>query len=256
MRFIAVDLEATCWLEADDPELSAAQAEESEIIEIGAVMLDDALLPVSEFQRFIRPVRHPHLSRFCTELTSITQADVEAAELFSSVYEAFVSWMDGTEGVGLVSWSRYDHNQLVTESEAAGLPMPSWTPIDAKEEFTAWARGHTGRRLRFGLSRALTHLDIPVTGTAHRGIDDARSLVSVFQHIRDPDHRSPNATRALEMLNERHPRPANVGHIRSRWSDAKTWYPRTSRELTRLGLAEDVGQGRGLQLTERGLSLV
>ncbi len=252
MRFIVVDLEATCWSEADDPELSARQAEESEIIEIGAVMLDGAMEPALEFQCFVRPVRHPVLSAFCTRLTSITQPDVDSSEHFAQAYERFVEWMGGSDGVGLVSWSRFDHNQLVSESAAAGLSMPSWTPIDAKEEFTAWARGHTGRRLRYGQSRAMNHLGIPLVGTAHRGIDDARSLVSIFQHLRDPENRSPNASRALEVLVERDPRPANVGHFRSRWPDARSWYPRASRELIRLGLAEDAGLGRGLKLTEQG----
>ncbi len=255
MRFIVVDLEATCWSESEDPALSVRQSEASEIIEIGAVMLDEALQPAGEFQRFVRPVRHPTLSAFCTRLTSIVQADVDAAEPFSEVYRDFVEWMCGTEGVGLISWSRFDHNQLVSEAEAAGLPMPSWTPLDAKEEFTAWVCGHTGRRLRCGQRQALRHLGLPIAGVEHRGIDDARGLVSIVQHLRDPAHRSPNARRALEVLAERDPRPANVGHLRARWPDAKRWYPRTARELIRLGLAVDAGQGRGLQLTARGRGL-
>ncbi|MDG1480076.1 MAG: exonuclease domain-containing protein [Myxococcota bacterium] len=255
MRFIVVDLEATCWSESEDPVLSARQAEESEIIEIGAVMLNESLQPAGEFQRFVRPVLHPKLSAFCTRLTSITQADVDASAPLSEAYLALVDWMGGTEGVGLVSWSRFDHNQLVAEAAAASLPMPSWTPIDAKEEFTAWVRGHTGRRLRCGQRQALRHLDIPISGTEHRGIDDARGLVAVFQHLRDPMHRSSNASRALEVLAERDPRPANVGHLRARWPDAKRWYPRTARELIRLGLAVDAGLGRGLRLTARGRGL-
>jgi 3'-5' exoribonuclease 1 len=256
MSFVVVDLEATCWSARTQPEKHAVQGAESEIIEIGAVRLDGGLRPVAEFQRFIRPVRHPRLSDFCTQLTHITQAQVDAADRFPVVYSALLDWMGSPAGVVLVSWGAYDHDQLVLEALAAGLPQPGWTSLDAREEFIDWARGHTGQRLRFGLGRALLHVGIAAVGTAHRGIDDARNLAQLFGHIRDPRHRSPDASRVLEVLHERHPRPANLGHLRARWPDAKTWFPRTSRELVRLGLALDAGQGRGLRLTEQGLSLV
>ena len=256
MRFVVVDLEATCWSEDSQPELYAQQSEVSEIIEIGAVMLDDHLESTKEFQRFVRPVRRPVLSEFCTLLTSITQSEVEAAALFADVYRDFIAWMGGSEGVTLISWGRYDHNQLVREATAAGLPMPSWTPLNAKDEFTAWARAHTGRRLRYGMARAMAHLELPFTGTAHRGIDDARNLVRLFQTIRSPEGLSANASRFLEVLAERHPKPAHLGHLRARWPDAKSWFPQASQELIRLRLAVDAGQGRGLSLTERGLSMV
>jgi len=255
MRFVVVDLEATCWSEERQPALYAQQSEVSEIIEIGAVMLDDELQPVAEFQRFVRPVRSPILSDFCTSLTSISQDDVDRAARFVSVYEAFLAWMEGSEGVALVSWGRYDHNQLVREATAAGLPMPAWTPINAKEEFTAWVRAHTGRRLRYGMARAMAHLELPFLGTAHRGIDDARNLVRVFQILRSLEHRSANACRALEVLTARHPQPTHLGHLRARWPDAKSWFPRTRQELIRLRLVVDAGQGRGLSLTERGVRL-
>lgn len=54
---LVVDLEATC---CDDRSISRRQME---IIEIGAVLLDlrDRRV-ISEFQRFVRPVRHPQLT--------------------------------------------------------------------------------------------------------------------------------------------------------------------------------------------------
>ncbi|MEN9576703.1 MAG: hypothetical protein RL514_4558 [Verrucomicrobiota bacterium] len=51
-----------------------------EIIEIGAVAVraEDGV-PLAEFQSFVRPVRHPRLTPFCTQLTSIQQTDVDGA---------------------------------------------------------------------------------------------------------------------------------------------------------------------------------
>ena len=78
--YLVVDLEATC------DERGRLPREEMETIEIGAVLIDGALLMKSgalesrgEFQCFIRPIRHPVLSEFCRQLTSIRQEDVDQA---------------------------------------------------------------------------------------------------------------------------------------------------------------------------------
>ncbi len=71
MRYVIVDLEATCW------QTGTSQARQ-EIIEIGAVMLlsSEARSP-SEFAEFVRPVVEPELSDFCIRLTGITQQEVD-----------------------------------------------------------------------------------------------------------------------------------------------------------------------------------
>ena len=84
MRYLIVDLEATCW------EKNKEQLQKWKTIEIGAVMLPDSLeLPAPDYQRFIRPFVHPILSEFCTQLTSITQADVDSAAFFQTVFPDF-----------------------------------------------------------------------------------------------------------------------------------------------------------------------
>ena len=71
MNYIIVDLEATCWENRSDGK--------NEIIEIGAVKVNDDQEIVSEYQQFVKPLKNPILSEFCKELTSIQQTDVENA---------------------------------------------------------------------------------------------------------------------------------------------------------------------------------
>src|SRR6516165_6304656 len=86
--YLIVDLEATC---SND---GAVPRHEMEIIEIGAVMQNSRTFEVeSEFRTFVRPVRHPELTAFCTELTGITQKDVAAAPGFREALEATKKWM-------------------------------------------------------------------------------------------------------------------------------------------------------------------
>ncbi len=75
--FLVFDLAATCDDNGADPRA------EMEIIEIGAALVDGcALQPLHAFQTFVRPVRHPRLTWFCTGLTSIAQADIDSAPGF------------------------------------------------------------------------------------------------------------------------------------------------------------------------------
>jgi hypothetical protein len=75
--YLVIDLEATCDAERPMPR------NETEIIEIGALLCDgQTLCPEAEFQTFVRPVRHPRLTPFCVELTTIRQSDVDGAPTF------------------------------------------------------------------------------------------------------------------------------------------------------------------------------
>jgi len=60
-KYLIVDLEATC---SNDNSIERAHME---IIEIGAVMIQGQTLEViDEFQTFIKPVRTPKLTAFCS----------------------------------------------------------------------------------------------------------------------------------------------------------------------------------------------
>ena len=75
MRYIIVDLEATCWEGMRSPDM--------ETIEVGAVALAGPAGPVEgEFGAFVHPVVRPALSDFCRRLTYIHQEDVDEADLF------------------------------------------------------------------------------------------------------------------------------------------------------------------------------
>ncbi|MEZ4242083.1 MAG: 3'-5' exonuclease, partial [Myxococcota bacterium] len=108
-RWVVVDVEATCWHAEEHPALAADQGNETEVIEIGAVRLDPVGAPLGEpFLARIRPRRHPQLSAFCTALTGLTQADVDAAARFPAVLAALFDWAGGDEGLVLAAWGGFD----------------------------------------------------------------------------------------------------------------------------------------------------
>lgn len=84
-----------------------------ETIEFGGVLvrLSD-LAAVDERSWFIKPRLHP-TSEFCTELTSITQADVDDRVTFEELAELVSAWpAPHTERLGWGSWGNYDRRRL------------------------------------------------------------------------------------------------------------------------------------------------
>lgn len=168
--YLVVDLEATC----DDQ--GAVPRDESEIIEIGAVLVDGITLrSVGEFQAFVRPVVHPTLTKFCTELTTITQADVAAAPGFVEVARRLAAFGEGTV---FCSWGDYDRNQLAADARRHGIASPLGPRhINVKAELARV----TGDRKR-GNREALARIGLEATGTHHRGIDDARNIARLLPY--------------------------------------------------------------------------
>lgn len=177
-HYLVVDLEATCNNDGSFPR------HEMEIIEIGAVMVEAASLePVAEFQTFVRPQRHPRLTDFCRELTSIAQSDVDAAPPFPEVLKKFVDWAAGFAEPLFCSWGDYDRKQLQRDCAFHNVAYPrELGHLNLKNRFAE----RTGIRRRLGLAEALKRSGLQFSGTHHRGIDDARNIARLLPQLVDP----------------------------------------------------------------------
>lgn len=186
---IVVDLEATC-----DP--SPQDAALMETIEIGAVRLvPERWQRSDEFQTFVRPTVRPTLSAFCTELTSIAQADVDGAPYFAEAFGQFLDWV-GDGPCVLASWGNYDVGQFARDCRRRGLAWPPTQFTGHLNVKVAFAKAYCTKRC--GLGAAMQLAGESFVGRAHRGINDARAIATLLPLIaaRDPDAlalRSPHA---------------------------------------------------------------
>ena len=174
MRFLIVDLEATCWKSGSVPS-------KMETIEIGAVMLEsENEPPTGEFTRFVRPVTNPVLSEFCVQLTSIVQSDVDAAETFSTVLRALGTWASPAQPLTWCSWGVYDLKQLRSDCRRHGIEFPNWLRrhVNLKQEFAALTDGKPRT-----MKEALRAMSFPLEGRHHRGIDNARNIAKLADWI-------------------------------------------------------------------------
>ncbi|WP_412846829.1 exonuclease domain-containing protein [Brevibacillus sp. 179-C9.3 HS] len=118
------------------------------------------------------------LSDFCKQLTSISQEEVDQAPTFGKAIRNFKNW-NGSD-YRLVSWGFYDKKQLKMDCEL-------------HKESSTWIRNHMSLKHKHGkmigvergvgMGKALQMLQIPLEGTHHRGIDDARNIAKIFAAI-------------------------------------------------------------------------
>lgn len=176
MNYIIFDLEATCW-END-------RSKVNEIIEIGAVKLNENLEIIDTFSMFVKPTINPLLSEFCKILTSIHQEDVDKALIFSDAIKNFEKWilLSGNDAL-LLSWGYYDKNQILKESlekKYSGkiIKILEEKHFSLKHQFAKIRRERT-----CGMARALEKLNLPLEGVHHRGIDDAKNITRIFKIV-------------------------------------------------------------------------
>lgn len=171
-RIVVLDLEATC----DSP----VQTDPMEIIEIGAVVLDPATWTVvAEFQQHVRPVVHPALTAFCTTLTGIGQATVDAAPTFAQACTAFERWLASKAApvAWWGSWGRWDLDALAEDAQRHGIaaPLAGVPHVNLRALHNEM---HGGRRIP--LKGAVAKARLAFQGHHHCGLDDARMTALVM----------------------------------------------------------------------------
>jgi len=152
---------------------------EHETIEIGAVLVDKATLKAAkEFDTFVKPVKHPELTDFCTQLTSISQADVDSAPLFPQAIAALKDFI-GDRDVRFCTWGYYDKKQLEQDAIFHKVKLPKMGKhCNIKALFA-----EKQEIKPFGMEEALDRVGVSLEGTHHRGIEDVRNMVRLLPWI-------------------------------------------------------------------------
>ena len=187
-----------------------------EIIEFPVVLLDcrTGALTGEVFQSYVRPTENATLSSFCTELTGIAQASVDAAPTLPEVLEALDAWLrarglvgaadaaDGASTSFALATDGWDLRHFLDEEcTRKGIAKPAYLDewCDLSKEFdrrrkldsekVAKARGtrrksSSGKyKRRTNLAAMMRHHGLVFEGRPHSGIDDATNIARVAAAI-------------------------------------------------------------------------
>ena len=171
MNYIIFDLE---WNQGPEEEQSVG-----EIVEIGAVKLDDRFETVDELRLYVKPFLYPKLHNRIAALTGIRQQDLQTQGLpFPEAYARFADWC-GEECVWM-TWSTSDlpillDNLLLHGLDASDLP-------DYCDLQRIFSREIMRSNTQYSLDTALAILK-EKGDTAHDALHDARNTAKVCRHL-------------------------------------------------------------------------
>jgi inhibitor of KinA sporulation pathway (predicted exonuclease) len=176
---LVLDFESTC---NDDDNFGP-----QEIIEFPVVAFNlDTLKVDYEFHRYVTPVIHPILTKFCTELTGITQEMInEQGAPFQQVLDEFHSWMD-TNKLWDTDYCFLTHGDWDLQT----MMVEQCSLIFLKERpqhFSRWINIKDEFINHFNIPKAgtiiemLHHLGLKFEGKLHSGIDDTRNITRIVK---------------------------------------------------------------------------
>lgn len=172
MNYIIYDLEATCWL-------GRPPKGYNEIIEIGAIRINEFGETMSVFESFVKPTINPVLSGFCKKLTSITQDQVNTARKFDKVIEEFFEWsgIADEEDFYVCSWGQNDKNLFANDCDLHRIET-GWLSqyVNLKGQYDQMKGGI----VKGNLKKIVIREGYEFTGVAHRAISDAENLAKIF----------------------------------------------------------------------------
>jgi inhibitor of KinA sporulation pathway (predicted exonuclease) len=168
-----VDVEATCWARNQPP------GAVSEIIEIGLTVVDLTTAErLARHRILVRPARST-VSEFCTELTGLTQHEVDGGVSFAEACRLLAAEHHAGSRPW-ASWGDYDRNQFTRQCRDTRTPYPFGRHhTNAKAAFTE----AYGLRKRPGMAQALEFAGRRLEGRHHRGEDDAWNIAGLVLHL-------------------------------------------------------------------------
>ena len=170
-KIVVVDIEATCW----EPNLPPP-GQQGEIIEIGVCLLDVGSGALSGKRSIlVRPERST-VSAFCTQLTTLTQEQVDGGVSFAEACAILERGYRSRERVW-ASWGNYDRAMFEAQCAERHIRYPfSEQHINVKKLFADLR----GLRRRVGMKTALKIARLSLEGTHHRGSDDAWNIARLL----------------------------------------------------------------------------
>lgn len=184
-RYICVlDFEATCW----DNELEMKR-NPREIIEFPSILFKmtpkGKIVYISTFREFVKPVINPLLSDFCVKLTSITQDQVNNADVFKNVYKRHIQWLyeniPFSSDIFFVTVGHWDLRDILrSEASRYGIKLSKCYKrySNLKDDYNFCYNKKCSSMVEM-----LANSNIEQTGHLHSGIDDVINMVKIIEKM-------------------------------------------------------------------------
>ena len=182
MYYIVMDLE---WNNAF---VHRTKSFMNEIIEVGAVMLDEKLHEVDEFSCFVKSRIGKKIRSNIKKLTHITNDDMRSGDPFETVMQKFSQWIGDRENV-ILTWGNSDIRVIIENFRvlAGRDTVPFLQNYTDVQQYFQIKRGIPIEK-QLGLFNAAEEVGMdPDTFSHHRALDDSLLTAECFRRVFDGD---------------------------------------------------------------------
>lgn len=208
MNYIIYDLEFN-QKHIDSAEVQASDNNSSlpfEIIQIGALKLNESFETISTFNTLIKPAVYPCIHPYVENLTKIDNQKLSSCKGFAHVYEDFLDFI-GNEEIIFCVWGITDIKELLRNIKYYSLPGSSTFKnyIDIQKYASKYLEAPRGSKI--GLSTAVGLLNLPAGYMFHDALNDAYYTAEIFKRIYSkdikPDTYIPDAPKKVRHTKEK-----------------------------------------------------
>lgn len=152
-----------------------------EIIEIGAVRLNDRLEVEDTFQMMIKPSLYHKMHPKIRQKTKITREELELGTPFREAIVIFREWI-GSEDSVMGSWGIDDHQELVRNCRFHHIDT-TWFQRHVDIQQLCMKHLEMPKGYQVGLKKAVQHFGIHLDNSFHKALHDAIYTAHVYRAL-------------------------------------------------------------------------
>lgn len=182
MDYIVMDLE---WNQPADSQENTNKELPSEIIEIGAVKLNEKREVQSTFSQIIKPSVYREINYITKKLVHIDTEELNNGRDFVPVMEEFLKWCG--QDYMFCTWGTLDLSELQRNMSYYHMEQLSNKPFPYYDIQKLFSICYEDSKSRRALEYAVDYLQIEKNDIFHRAQIDAYYTAMIFQKINNPD---------------------------------------------------------------------
>lgn len=172
-----------------------------EIIQIGAIKINEEFEVISKFNKLIKPDIYPTIHPYIENLTKISNSDLYKADNFNLVYEEFLNFIGKEEHI-LCVWGITDIKELLRNINFYKLSYKKLSKnyIDIQSASSEYF--NTPKNSKIGLRNAVEFLSLEEDSQYHNAYNDAYYTFKVFKKLHSKNIKFERKTYSIQN-NER-----------------------------------------------------
>lgn len=180
MNYIVLDLE---WNQCPDGKSNENSELAFEIVELGAVKLDENRKEIGSFHEYVSPTVYRRLHRITRDIINVTMEELDQGDKFNLVAERFFNWCKKGGEYRFATWGSMDLTELQKNCAYFKVnykfPFP-FIYFDLQKLFSIC---YDDGKSRISLEAATEQMQIEVKDNFHSAITDAQYTAAVFEKM-------------------------------------------------------------------------